>query len=431
MYVADFYQGNRAMVRLDGITCEYPFESISIYICSDESPSPFNLALFSVPPQYATDPPIWAEDSLLASLVPAYEGWHDFPIRRRLTVGDTVYIQLSWLPDTPTDPRIGVNYIATDNNSFNGLIEGDLINWKPHYGNAYLMRLNQSLPDTLPDFPPQLYMPDSFAIFLDIDSSLCRSKHTAYQVIRDSLHISVPVVEAGNHFLSVAAYHNNIIGPRSEPISFAQTGPLSFPLTLEPESLVVQTMEGELIDFRVGLANPSDIDLQFDFLLAEDYDWLSTCCDSGELAAGDQTFVTLTIDSRMISPGNHEAEATISCFASGFDFSSYPFRIYNHVDIGTGICEPGSEETGGDFILQNHPNPFNESTQILSSSSAPIYIYNILGELVTSLKPSSEQTDGYVFIWNGTDTDGRPVSSGLYIYRRQEGAASRKMLLLK
>ncbi len=91
-------------------------------------------------------------------------------------------------------------------------------------------------------------------------------------------------------------------------------------------------------------------------------------------------------------------------------------------------------------LNQNTPNPFNPTTTI-SFSISPKYanevkleIYNSKGQKVKtfSINPSTDQPINSV-IWNGTDDSGKPVSSGVYLYKLNIGKKSlqKKMLLLK
>ncbi|MBL7959561.1 fibronectin type III domain-containing protein [bacterium] len=93
----------------------------------------------------------------------------------------------------------------------------------------------------------------------------------------------------------------------------------------------------------------------------------------------------------------------------------------------------------GEFNLsQNYPNPFNPETQIkfdvARSGNISIKVYNILGqEIVTLANGYFETGRDYSVNWNGKDQLGRPVASGLYIYRLEAGkiAKTKKMLLVK
>jgi len=85
---------------------------------------------------------------------------------------------------------------------------------------------------------------------------------------------------------------------------------------------------------------------------------------------------------------------------------------------------------------QNYPNPFNPSTTIgfslPVSSDWKLSIYNINGELVSDHRGSSA-AGHHVVTWNGTNSDGAPVASGIYFYRLEarDFNETRKMILLK
>ena len=87
-------------------------------------------------------------------------------------------------------------------------------------------------------------------------------------------------------------------------------------------------------------------------------------------------------------------------------------------------------------LAQNYPNPFNPTTAIeLSLAEAgpwTISIFNISGQKVKEFTGYSEAGKLRI-IWDATDGDGNPVSSGIYLYKAQvDGfAATRKMILMK
>jgi len=83
------------------------------------------------------------------------------------------------------------------------------------------------------------------------------------------------------------------------------------------------------------------------------------------------------------------------------------------------------------------PNPFNPTTSIRYDLPEDAYvritIYDLLGRQIINLV-NTDVTAGYrSALWNGTDTYGKPVSSGMYIYQIQAGSfvQSKKMVLLK
>lgn len=89
-------------------------------------------------------------------------------------------------------------------------------------------------------------------------------------------------------------------------------------------------------------------------------------------------------------------------------------------------------------LAQNYPNPFNPSTKIEFflpvKNTVSLTIYNMVGKEITTLVNKQHTSAGSHFaIWNGTDRDGRLVSSGSYIYELRYGniSKSRQMLFMK
>jgi flagellar hook assembly protein FlgD len=86
----------------------------------------------------------------------------------------------------------------------------------------------------------------------------------------------------------------------------------------------------------------------------------------------------------------------------------------------------------------NHPNPFNPSTKIKFSiqneSNVEISIYNIKGRKIKQLVHNQLSTGQHSVVWNGTDNNNEPVSSGVYLYKLNVNCkteAVKKCMLLK
>jgi hypothetical protein len=106
----------------------------------------------------------------------------------------------------------------------------------------------------------------------------------------------------------------------------------------------------------------------------------------------------------------------------------------------TDVEEPPGHDSflpTGYELYQNRPNPFNPSTQIAydipSGTDVRLSIHNILGQQVRILVDSYETAGHHTVVWDGCDSRGNPVASGVYFYRLAAGGESRslKMLLLK
>jgi hypothetical protein len=89
------------------------------------------------------------------------------------------------------------------------------------------------------------------------------------------------------------------------------------------------------------------------------------------------------------------------------------------------------------YLSQNYPNPFNPTTRIAFGLSAPAHvslrIYNAAGRLVRVLVNEERRAARYEESWDGRDSNGRRVASGIYFYRLIAGSfeETRKIALMR
>ena len=90
------------------------------------------------------------------------------------------------------------------------------------------------------------------------------------------------------------------------------------------------------------------------------------------------------------------------------------------------------------YVLdQNYPNPFNPTTQILFSlpkaERTSLIVYNMLGQKVATLIDGLLGLGSHVVTWNGRDSRGMQLSSGVYFYtlRTSSFTSTRKMVMVK
>lgn len=87
--------------------------------------------------------------------------------------------------------------------------------------------------------------------------------------------------------------------------------------------------------------------------------------------------------------------------------------------------------------MQNYPNPFNPTTTIKFSISRSCHVlvevFNLSGELIAELQNGTLQAGYNEIIWNGKDSKGNQMPSGIYFYSliTDEYRESKKMILLK
>ena len=88
-------------------------------------------------------------------------------------------------------------------------------------------------------------------------------------------------------------------------------------------------------------------------------------------------------------------------------------------------------------LQQNAPNPFNSQTVISyflpESGSVRLDLFSVTGQRVAVLRQGHQQAGYHRLHWNARDSEGRPLASGIYLYRlvTDEGILTRKLTLLR
>ncbi|MDD4858565.1 MAG: FlgD immunoglobulin-like domain containing protein, partial [Candidatus Krumholzibacteria bacterium] len=89
------------------------------------------------------------------------------------------------------------------------------------------------------------------------------------------------------------------------------------------------------------------------------------------------------------------------------------------------------------YLDQNYPNPFNPMTTIRIGLSEPSYvalrIYDVSGRLVRTLVAEHLAAGCYDKVWDGRDSRGESVASGIYFYKLDTKSVTetKKMILLR
>ena len=140
---------------------------------------------------------------------------------------------------------------------------------------------------------------------------------------------------------------------------------------------------------------------------------------------------------------------------SRFFWSPEPFLLPGRHQLGLQVRDNAGNESffQTEFVFTglplpdhpvleaNYPNPFNPRTVIsfwlptslAQASIVRLLVYNAAGQLVREL-PTGGQAPGYhAVVWDGRDTEGRPVATGIYIYLLETDTATsaRRMTLAK
>ncbi len=149
------------------------------------------------------------------------------------------------------------------------------------------------------------------------------------------------------------------------------------------------------------------------------------------------TFVFLDIDGKGIVPGVGTIIKIPRDSEQGFDISSAyaSTRTSGISEIGYTISNDiGNEES---LILeQNDPNPFSGRTKLdfnlPNDAETKLIIYDVGGALIRTLVDSKMPAGEHSVESDGCDDSGKPVDSGIYLYKLYAGVYSvtRKMVFL-
>ena len=91
----------------------------------------------------------------------------------------------------------------------------------------------------------------------------------------------------------------------------------------------------------------------------------------------------------------------------------------------------------GPQLQQNAPNPFNSGTVIswlqLHPGSARLEVFSLTGQRVAVLHEGAKRAGAHRLRWDGRDKQGRPLASGVYVYRlvTSEAVHTRRLTLLR
>ena len=168
------------------------------------------------------------------------------------------------------------------------------------------------------------------------------------------------------------------------------TGAVALLLSAAPEELLNQYME-----------NPAEVALQIKDYILEGVDILPS------------------LDSLTVSGGR--------------------LNIFNSLDLMLNQNFAQNDLPESTIFLNNYPNPFNPETTISfnltaeDAKNAKLEIYNLKGQKIKTLYPFPSGSLGTKsVVWNGTNENNQPVSSGIYFYKLNiQNSSVKKMLLLK
>jgi len=185
----------------------------------------------------------------------------------------------------------------------------------------------------------------------------------------------------------------------------------------------------------VGMATEAGIELSWTEIVDDEVDFYTiyrSVGDGNGFSPLENTIGTMYIDSEFSVLGSSVY------YVTGTDFSEQEGLRSNEFPLMITVVDGFSGAIPKVFALdQNYPNPFNPTTrinyQLPIAGNVVVEVYNLRGEIVTTLVDGNMQAGFHSVEWNGLTSSGNQISSGVYLYRIQAGDFNkvRKMIMLK
>lgn len=201
------------------------------------------------------------------------------------------------------------------------------------------------------------------------------------------------------------------------------------------QATVMKTTDGGLTWSRNEVTG--NFDIEGVGFITENVGWVGGYGVSSYSTDGGSTWTTFNIGGGGAADAVDEDRVNrFRFFGDTLAYASGRKILKYHKNSSTKITEPKIVEKSL-LLLSNYPNPFNPSTtisyQLPKSSDVLITIYNTFGQEIFSSNLGFQNSGNQKFVWNGKDSSGKQVSSGVYFYRIDAGniSDSRSMILMK
>ncbi len=133
-----------------------------------------------------------------------------------------------------------------------------------------------------------------------------------------------------------------------------------------------------------------------------------------------------------------DPQGIVHIFGTDYVDSTHIGIWYTHsTEPITGVDNVGGHVAAAFELEQPRPNPFNGSTVVRyalkRAGTVLIRVVDVNGRAVKTFVHNQQQPGPHTIRWNGTDDNGRPLPSGVYIVRLEAGGqvATRKVVLVR
>ncbi len=148
-----------------------------------------------------------------------------------------------------------------------------------------------------------------------------------------------------------------------------------------------------------------------------------TALTDNYLVEFDRAYLNGQVDLPMVE---HRHQVTVPSFSSDATSALPAYITVAFIMYEGQVSVPDDESVASVPRLElNYPNPFNPSTSIVftldQAGAARLEIYDLRGRLVTVLVDEVLSAGRHEVMWDGMDSSGRAMSSGVYLSRFEAG----------
>lgn len=163
-------------------------------------------------------------------------------------------------------------------------------------------------------------------------------------------------------------------------------------------------------------------------------------CSSGDIAVIYDGPATVAFDGSVVHIDRADAEFRIlgdgvsNVVCNG---AVVPTELVGRYLVNATTPATDPPPSGGVSALRAYPNPFNPSVQIAFTTTSPsrveARVFDPAGRMVATLETRMLPAGDHIMTWDGNDTDGRPVASGVYFLRVRSASqeSSLKLVLVR
>jgi len=319
--------------------------------------------------------------------------------------------------------------------NFSPFFGGNLFDENFYVAATFLSFDDLAYPDFAPDYGHGVYgtgIPFSWLSALPQNFSLAPAESLTIPVQ------FVSVEQPGNYVAYLEFSSNDTINPIENVLI-----DLTILQNLEPDiHLPVTVINDTITDtpdstrfFTIENTGAGELFYSISDSLPFGQDWLVISEILGTVQSGSFADIPYFYNRGNITQGNNYS-GTINVISNDPDerFTSIQINVHyiNPSSIDDNVNIPFTTE-----LHQNYPNPFNPTTtigyQLSAKSFVKLKIFDLLGQEVNTLVSKQQSAGSYKISWNGLNTSGRKVASGIYVYEliTDSIVLRKKMILLR